>query len=166
MKKPNKEAVAFSRHINDWLTVYVPTVQSSSAHTVKNHHDALSLFLHFITQVKGLDARTFSFKLLERQVIEEWILWLKNDRKTLPKRATTALHPSGHLSNTYPRKMSAWHIWPASLLKYQDRGQSVRKSRDWVRMRWKHCWMHLIRILQLDAVISCFSYWCMALPHE
>lgn len=81
MKKPNKEAVAFSRHINDWLTVYVPTVQSSSAHTVKNHHDALSLFLHFITQVKGLDARTFSFKLLERQVIEEWILWLKNDRK-------------------------------------------------------------------------------------
>ena len=81
MKKPNKDAIAFSRHINEWLTVYAPSVQSNSVHTVKNYKDTLSLFLHFITHVKGHDAKTFSFKLLERSVIEEWILWLKNERK-------------------------------------------------------------------------------------
>lgn len=80
MKKPNKDAVAFSRHINEWLTVYA-SVQSNSVHTVKNYKDALSLFLHFITHVKGHDTKSFSFRLLERSVIEEWILWLKNDRK-------------------------------------------------------------------------------------
>lgn len=130
MKKPNKEAVAFSRHINDWLTVYVPTVQSSSAHTVKNHHDALSLFLHFITQVKGLDARTFSFKLLERQVIEEWILWLKNDRKNSSETCNNRLASIRAFIKYLSEKDVSRHIWPASLLKYQDRGQSVRKSRD------------------------------------
>lgn len=91
MKKPNKDAIAFSRHIHDWLSVYVTEVQSCSIHTVKNHKDALSLFLHFLTHVKSSDTTTFSFKLLERPIIEEWILWLKNDRKSSPETCNNRL---------------------------------------------------------------------------
>ena len=91
MKKPNEEALALSRHIHDWLTVYSPSVQSNSVHTVKSNGDALSLFLHFLTHVKGYDAATFSFKLLERSVIEEWILWLRNERKCSSQTCNTRL---------------------------------------------------------------------------
>lgn len=91
MRKPNKDAIAFSRHIHDWLTVYSSSVLSSSIHTVKNYKDTLSLYLHYLTRVKGLDADTFTFKLLERPVIEEWILWLRNDRKCSPETCNNRL---------------------------------------------------------------------------
>ena len=91
MKKPNKDALAFSRHIHDWLTVYSSSLQSNSTHTVKNYKDAMSLYLHYLTHVKGLDANTFTFTLLERSVIEEWILWLKNDRKCSPETCNNRL---------------------------------------------------------------------------
>lgn len=91
MKKPNKDALAFSRHIHDWLTVYSSSLQSNSTHTVKNYKDAMSLYLHYLTHVKGIDANTFTFTLLERSVIEEWILWLKNDRKCSPETCNNRL---------------------------------------------------------------------------
>lgn len=91
MKKPNKDAIAFSRHIHDWLTVYSSSVLSSSIHTVKNYKDTLSLYLHYLTHVKGLDADAFTFKLLERTVIEEWILWLKNERGCSPETCNNRL---------------------------------------------------------------------------
>lgn len=81
MKKTNKEAYALAHYIHDWLHVYTISLKGNSPHTVKNYSYAISLFIHFLASVKGIDSSNFSFKLLSHNYIEEWILWLKTARK-------------------------------------------------------------------------------------
>lgn len=82
MKKPNKEAYMLARYIHDWLHGYTTSLKANSSHTVKNYSDALALFIHFLATAKKTDGSNFSFKLLSHSYIEEWILWLKNTRKS------------------------------------------------------------------------------------
>ncbi len=89
----------------------------------------MSLYLHYLTHVKGVDANTFTFTLLERSVIEEWIIWLKNDRKCSPETCNNRLASIRAFINIFRKGMSVLCIWPTKSLRYPDRKLSKESER-------------------------------------
>lgn len=81
MKKATKASIEIARYIYDWLNVYVPTQLTNSKHTVKSHNYALSLFISFLEHEKMIDERQFCAECFCRENIEEWLIWLTDNRK-------------------------------------------------------------------------------------
>jgi site-specific recombinase XerD len=91
MKQSNKEACKIACYIHDWLSEYAPSLKSSSSHTVKSHSHALSLFISFLESDKKILPSSFCSGCFSRNVMEEWILWLKNKRNNSPETCNNRL---------------------------------------------------------------------------
>lgn len=91
MKKPTEEALEVSRHIADFLGSYAPQHLTSSGHTLKSYRTAISLYLTFLEDAKGICPSLFGKACFERSVIEEWLKWLKEERGSSPETCNNRL---------------------------------------------------------------------------
>ena len=124
MRKAEKESIYLAKHINTFLTVYVPSLKGQSENTVRSHKTAISLFLGFLENEYNVNPATFNRKCFNRDMIEKWLLWLRDSRACSPQtcnvrlaslraflkylgdRVVTILHIS-HTASTIPRMKEA-----------------------------------------------------------
>ena len=64
----------------DFLTVYIPQ-DSSSSRTVKSYRDGLTIFRRYVSEVKGISIRTFTFSQCTFDFVLEYRNWLLDDQK-------------------------------------------------------------------------------------
>lgn len=91
MKKSNEEARKIAWYIHSWLSEYAPTLKSSSSHTIKSYSNTLSLFIYFLKVEKKIDSSNFCSECFSRNLIEEWIIWLKKKRNSSPETCNNRL---------------------------------------------------------------------------
>ena len=80
MKKSSKESIALSRHVTAFLNEYVPSQKTDSMHTLRSYKNALTLYLVFLETQKKIRCEDFCGSCFNRENIEEWMTWLKEDR--------------------------------------------------------------------------------------
>ena len=83
MKKTD-DALVIARRISEFLCGYAPQVFTSSEHTLKGYKDSLVLFFQFL-QEEGIVPDSLERKYLEKDLIEKWIIWLKENRGIFPE---------------------------------------------------------------------------------
>ncbi|MBI9015379.1 MAG: tyrosine-type recombinase/integrase [Clostridiales bacterium] len=77
--KRNKEAAKIAKHISEFLNDYAPMFLTNSEHTLKSYKDALTLYITFLEN-EGVTPNHFSRHYFEKNFIEKWIKWLKEER--------------------------------------------------------------------------------------
>lgn len=80
-KASNEEAAIIASALRDWFNVFLPDIRSASQHTIRSYHDAIELFVEFLQTAKGIKATSFNGDCFKPMIIQEWIQWLKNERK-------------------------------------------------------------------------------------
>lgn len=91
MMKPPNEAVEISRHISLFLNDYVHLHVTSSKNTLKTYHDTMSLYVGFLETIKQIQPENLNRKCFERVMIEEWLTWLKTERRCSPATCNVRL---------------------------------------------------------------------------
>ena len=91
MKKASKESCRIARHINGWLTEYVPSQKVCSDHTLKSYNYALSLYIGFLETEKDIAPSNLRPDCFCRSYIEEWLKWLMERRKCSPETCNNRL---------------------------------------------------------------------------
>lgn len=91
MKKASKESCRIARHINGWLTEYVPSQKACSDHTLKSYHYTLSLYIRFLETEKGVNPSSLCPECFCHSHIEEWLKWLMERRKCSPETCNNRL---------------------------------------------------------------------------
>ena len=89
MKKTD-DAPVIARRIFEFLHDYAPQFLTSSEHTLKGYKDALVLYFQFL-QESGVSPEGLSRLHLEKEWIEQWIVWLKDTRKNSPDTCNNRL---------------------------------------------------------------------------
>lgn len=91
MKKASKEAYELAKHIHNWLYVHIPSIQSCSLHTIRTFSTTLSLFVRFLEKEKKINPCSLNDGCFSKSYIEEWILWLKQERGCSPQTCNIRL---------------------------------------------------------------------------
>lgn len=91
MKKAEKESIFIAKHIHSFLTVYVPSQKSQSENTVRSHEAAISLFVGFLENEHSVIPATLNSGCFGRDIIEGWLLWLRNKRGCSPETCNVRL---------------------------------------------------------------------------
>lgn len=64
--------------VSKFLTDFLPLQRNCSKNTVLSYRDALKLLAVFITETKGIRLTNFTMKCFDRQLIVEFLEWLRN----------------------------------------------------------------------------------------
>jgi len=91
MVKAHKESILISKHIHNFLHKYVPSQKSRSEHTLKSYEYAISLYIHFLENEKGVRPEKLCGKHFERSIIEDWLAWLDDKRDCSPETCNNRL---------------------------------------------------------------------------
>lgn len=91
MKKAEKESIAIARHIHVFLREYVPSQKSRSENTLKSYEYAISLYIGFLGDEKGIDPERLNCDCFSRDMIEEWLRWLADTRGCSPETCNIRL---------------------------------------------------------------------------
>lgn len=79
------------RSISEFIFTYVPSHLTESPNTIKAYKASINLYLDFLEDIKQYSLRTICRKCFERQMIEEWLRYLRDERKCLPKTCNDRL---------------------------------------------------------------------------
>ncbi|MDL2299928.1 site-specific integrase, partial [Bacteroides sp. OttesenSCG-928-E20] len=66
--------------IYDWHTIYVPSVKTTSEHTLRSYKLSLSLFLRYLQLERGITSLTLTPECFSVEVLTQWQIWLKKER--------------------------------------------------------------------------------------
>lgn len=91
MKKAYKDSIAIVRHIHAFLSEYVPSHKSRSGNTLKSYEYAISLYIGFLAEEKGIDSERLSCDCFSKDMIEEWLQWLSDNRGCSPETCNIRL---------------------------------------------------------------------------
>ena len=91
MKKATNESVMIARHINTFLNEYVPSQKSRSCHTLKSYRYALALYIGFLDTEKKISAESLCGGCFDREIIEQWLKWLMEQRGASPETCNNRL---------------------------------------------------------------------------
>jgi len=91
MMKKNDESRKIAASIYAWLNEYVPIVQSNSDHTIRSYKMALSLYVDFLKRIKKVEPKILTVSCFSNPYIEDWIKWLKIERKCCPATCNNRL---------------------------------------------------------------------------
>lgn len=91
MKKAEKESITIARHIHAFLSEYVPFQKSRSGNTLKSYEYAISLYIGFLEEEKGIDPERLNCGCFSRDMIEEWLRWLADSRGCSPETCNIRL---------------------------------------------------------------------------
>ena len=78
--KKNNEAAKIAKYISEFLNEYAPIFLTNSEHTLKSYKDALILYIIFLEN-DGVTPIHLNRKYFEKEFIEKWTKWLKEERK-------------------------------------------------------------------------------------
>ena len=81
MRTSKVESEKLLRYVNKFLTEYAPSILTESKDTLRSYEISLDLYLLWLEDEKGFTATNVSAKCFEAKMIEEWISWLKTNRK-------------------------------------------------------------------------------------
>ena len=76
-KKPN---ATFSYALSKFLSIYLPDTKGVRENTVLSYRDTFSLFLICCREQHGIAPERLSFKRINRQLIEDFLKWLEDER--------------------------------------------------------------------------------------
>lgn len=91
MKKADKESIVIARHIHVFLSEYVPSQKSRSSNTLKSYEYAISLYIGFLEEEKGIDSERLNSSCFSKDMIEEWLRWLADNRGCSPETCNIRL---------------------------------------------------------------------------
>ncbi len=91
MKKALNESVIIARHINAFLNEYTSSQKSHSSHTLKSYQYALALYIGFLATEKGISTERLCGECFNREIIEQWLLWLMELRGSSPETCNNRL---------------------------------------------------------------------------
>lgn len=74
----NTNTTDFAGLVSEFLTDFLPLQKNYSKNTVLSYRDALKLLVVFITETKGIRLTDFTMKRFDRQLIVEFLEWLRN----------------------------------------------------------------------------------------
>lgn len=76
----NKESLLFFRMTQNFLVSYLPSQKGSSDHTVRAYKTSLNQFLDYSCEAKGIKLQDFHFGLIKRELLEEFLRYLENEK--------------------------------------------------------------------------------------
>lgn len=79
--KNNKEAVELARYISTFISEYAPSQLTNSDHTLRSYESALSLYISYLEDNRGITADKFTKDCFDQQHIEGWMTWLADSRR-------------------------------------------------------------------------------------
>jgi len=91
MKKATGESVLLAQLINTFLSKYIPFQKGQSENTRKSHEIALSLYVCYLENVQKIEPETLCSGCFSRDMIEDWLLWLRNVRGCAPETCNVRL---------------------------------------------------------------------------
>ena len=96
-KKNNKsqEAIEIARFTFDWMNDWLPTLRTNSSHTVRAYKTAVNIYVRYL-ETKGITDRTFNAECFSVSCLNDWLAWLKQERKCSNKTCNNRL--SGMMS--------------------------------------------------------------------
>jgi site-specific recombinase XerD len=74
------ESLVIAKAMREWEKIYLPEIRALSPHTLRSYHEAITLYVIFIKDVKSIDCDNLSGDSFSIVYIQEWMLWLKNVR--------------------------------------------------------------------------------------
>ncbi len=78
--KKKTESLVIAKAIREWEKVYLPEIRALSHHTLRSYHEAITLYMIFLKDVKLIDCNSLSGSCFFTENIHDWMLWLKNER--------------------------------------------------------------------------------------
>ncbi|WP_430817905.1 tyrosine-type recombinase/integrase [Carboxylicivirga sp. RSCT41] len=74
------ESLVIAKAVREWENVYLPEVRALSIHTLRSYHEAITLYAIFLKDTKSSNFGNLSGDCFSITNIQEWMLWLKNER--------------------------------------------------------------------------------------
>jgi site-specific recombinase XerD len=92
MSKKNNEcqAIEIARLTFDWINTYIPTIRTNSPHTVKAYRSAVNLYINYLED-KGITDKTFNAECFSVYYLNDWLMWLKQERDSSNKTCNNRL---------------------------------------------------------------------------
>lgn len=81
MKNASLNKSLFFSRTNDYLNIYLPKQAVKSSRTIKTYADALTVFRRYLYEERGISIRTFKFEDCTRDLLLEYLAYLKKDHK-------------------------------------------------------------------------------------
>lgn len=78
------ETSDFSRFLTQYLTHYLPVQRNLSSNTIRSYRDTFKLLLVFCRDEKGINISKLNLAKLDKNCIEEFLLWLVKTRGSSP----------------------------------------------------------------------------------
>jgi site-specific recombinase XerD len=79
--KTKNESTVIAEAIHKWLNTYLPSLKANSGNTIRAYHMAMSLYVKYLEREKEMTMTKLSASCFSAKNIEEWLLWLKENRK-------------------------------------------------------------------------------------
>lgn len=90
MKMKNyTESITIANAFREWCYTHLPRSREMSIHSQRAYKDALSLYVTYLNDVVKIKAESLSINSFTASKIENWMIWLKEERKC---SATTCNH--------------------------------------------------------------------------
>ena len=79
MNKVNNESITIANYITKYLNKYILYNKSESECTLKSYKLSLKLYLEYLETI-GISISTISYECFKINIIENWLIYLKNIR--------------------------------------------------------------------------------------
>jgi site-specific recombinase XerD len=89
--RATKESVAVAKHISAFLNDYMPSQKTKSERTMKSYDEALSLYICFLENEKGINGGNLCGDCFCAENIESWLVWLRDRRGNSPETCNNRL---------------------------------------------------------------------------
>lgn len=80
----------FSKAVTSYLAEYLPQTCGFSNNTINSYRDAFKLLLLFLQEEKGIEAHKIELKMIGRQIVSEFLGWLRIPETPLCPHETNA----------------------------------------------------------------------------
>jgi len=73
--------IDFSYYLSHFLTTYMAGQRNLSKNTIQSYRDTFSLLLNYFSECKNITPEKISITIVNKESIEEFLLWLENERE-------------------------------------------------------------------------------------
>lgn len=85
MKYSSKKDNSFWKLVRQFLHSYLVNVRALSNKTISTYKDSIQIFLYFLEEEKNIKNEKVTFDVFNRDMIQDYITWLKNKKNSKPK---------------------------------------------------------------------------------
>ena len=85
MKYSSKKDNSFWKLVRQFLHSYLVNVRTVSDKTISTYKDSLQIFLYYLEEEKSIKNEKVTFDVFNRDMIQDYITWLKNKKNSKPK---------------------------------------------------------------------------------